>query len=165
MSELKPAYKEHEKKLKELEREVRKGKTAENRLKKLEQQFAEVLDERNKKAQMIATIRAMIAMPEIYLDHNWNIVGYSDDFPFLTGKVMELADKRKNLREFLVRSDFDRIQQYQEMIGLLEDLPYDEGRKWQLRYTGPNEGDKIGESWIEYEVNEKNEWQIKELRL
>jgi len=164
MSDGKLTYKELEKKIKELERQAEEGRRTENRLKKLEKRYRKALDDRNKKAKMISAIRSTVAMPELYLDQNWNIVGYSGDFPFLTRKVEEFAEKRKNLREFLKEGDFERIDRYQKASRLLRDLPYDAGKKWQLRYKGPNSNEKIGKQWTEYEFFEKNGWQIIEDR-
>ncbi len=160
MTESKPTYQELEKKIRELERKAKQGKTAENRLKKLEKQYEKLVDERNKKAKMISVLRSSITMPELYLDQKWNIVGYSGDFPFLTRKVEQFAKKRKNLREFLNKGDFDRLLQFQKTTELLKELPYDQGKKWRLRYKGPNSAEKIGKNWIEYEFSGENKWQI-----
>ncbi len=156
----KPSYKELKKRLKQLEKETKKGRHAEARLKKLEKLYAELSERRNMMSRMIHSLRAAVEMPELYLDNKWDIVGYSGNFLSLTRTVADFADKRKNVREFLKEGNFDQIQQYLKKIEALEDLPYDKGRKWQLRYKGPKVSDKIGESWIIHPDCKGSKWEI-----
>ncbi len=152
MPEAKPTYEELEEKLNTVRRKLEKQQTRHSVI-------SAMLD---KYSRSLQAVRSVINMPELYLDLNWNIVGYTNNFLILTKKVFEFTKKRKNIKEFLKEGDFNKIKQYLEKIEALEALPYDEGRKWVLRYKGPNPSDKIGESWIAYKSCERCQWQINE---
>ncbi|HUU26799.1 MAG TPA: PAS domain S-box protein [archaeon] len=150
------------KKVKELEEKARRGNKAEIALKNYKKRFAHNLSRLDKITKEVHEIRSMVNMPQLYLDYNWNIVGYSSDFPLLTSKVVEYARERKNLKEIFNGSDFEKIKKNQQMIKALENLPYDKGREWVLRYRGPNAADKIDQNWIVYRFRgcQSANWQI-----
>ncbi|HUU28972.1 MAG TPA: sigma 54-interacting transcriptional regulator [archaeon] len=129
-------------------------------LKYLKQKYSESLERRDKLSREIFAIRAMVNMPELYLDKNFNIVGSSVDFPFLTKKIYEFAHKRMHIKEFIGEDDYKNIDKYLKRIKDLEDLPYDKGKPWRLRYKGPNPSDEIGKSWIPYKSAMVNNWEI-----
>jgi len=160
MSKSKPPYQELLAEVKKLEDRAKKGNQAELALKKIEKGHAETLKELDKMCREIYAIRSMVHMPQLYLDQNWNIVGYSSDFPLLTRKVNQYARLRKNVKGFLNEGDFTKIKKYLDLIKALENLPYDQGREWKLRYKGPNASDKIGKSWIVYTICENCRWEI-----
>ncbi|HUU27085.1 MAG TPA: PAS domain S-box protein [archaeon] len=162
MSKNKPSYQELEKRIKELEKESKKRRTAQDHLKKLEKKYAEIFAEKAKIFKTIHLKQSIVNMPELYLDHNLNIIGYSGDFPTLTESVIRFAYKKRHLREFLKEGDFDQIQRYLSNVEALKDLTYDEDKDWQLRYKGPNDSDKIGESWLVCGNCNKQNWEIKD---
>jgi len=139
---------------------VERYERAEIALKRLERRYQESLETRDKLKREIFAIRALVNMPELYLDQNWNIVGHSVDFPLLTDKITEFAKKRRHIRELLGGGDYRKIERYLEQIKALEELPYDRGREWELKYSGPNSSDKIGRTFIPYKSVPVNHWEI-----
>ncbi len=139
---------------------VEKHKHAELTLKNLEKKYQESLEIRDKLNREIFAIRALVNMPELYLDQYWNIVGYSVDFPLLTNKIYEFTKKRRHIRELLGDDDYRKIEQYLKRVKALEELPYDKGGKWELKYSGPNPTDRIGGTFVPYKSVPENRWEI-----
>jgi len=168
MSIKKPTYQELEIKVKKLEDEAEKGRQAEARLKKtklalgdMKKLYDESLKNRGMLERKVSAIRSKVNMPELFLNDTWKIVGYSSDFPVLTKKVAEFAEKKKSLREFLRKGDFELIQQYLDKVEAMEKLPYDEGKEWKLRYKGPKTGDRTGKQWIVSAYCSEKHWEIR----
>jgi signal transduction histidine kinase len=113
-------------------------------------------------AKDIYTIRSTVHNPELLLNEKWQIVGYSSSFLPLTNKVIDLAQRRASLKEFLADEDFEKILAYQQEVKRLEQLPYDEGNPWELRYEGPKPADRIGETWILSSGDDESKWDIVE---
>jgi len=111
-------------------------------------------------AKEIFTLRSVFDMSELYLNENWNIVGYSGQFVYLTKKIVEFAAKKKSLKSFLRAGDFDKIAAYLERVRSLKDLSYSGYASWQKKYEGPKSGEKIGDNWIPCGNCENNKWQI-----
>ena len=133
---------------------------AETLLKKVEQDYAESVKHRVQLARDLYSIRATINMPELILDENWDIVGYSNSFLLLTDSVTDFAETRLNLKDFLGEGDFEKIMDYQAKVNVLDDLPYDEGRVWELRYRGPDQADRIGDTWLSSAAEGESHWRI-----
>ncbi|MEA1878051.1 MAG: histidine kinase, partial [Bacteroidota bacterium] len=114
-------------------------------------------------ARDLYSLRATINMPEVVLNENWEIIGYSPNFLHLTNSIFDFCDKRKKFKYFLKEGDFDRIEGYIKKVKALENLPYDKGKKWQLKYKGPTASDKIGETWISNRGIKQNRWAIKKV--
>jgi len=155
-------YADPDRKIKELEAASEKGKQAEIALKNLEGRYFKSLKLRDTLGRQLFALRAMLKMPELYLDPGWNIVGYSADFPLLTKRVYEMAKKRKHIREFLSENNYEKLENYLARVRALEDLPYDKGARWKLVYKGPNSSDKIDKTWIAYRSVPKICWDIVE---
>ena len=139
---------------------VGRYKRAELDLKNLGRKYQDSLETRDKLSREIFAIRALVNMPELYLDQNWNIVGYSVDFPLLTGKITGLTEKRRHIRELLGDEDYRKIERYLEQIKALEELSYGKGGKWELSYSGPNSSDEIGSTFVPYKSIQENHWEI-----
>jgi PAS domain S-box-containing protein len=127
----------------------------------LERQYYKSLEQRDNMGRTLHSFYSTLEMPMLYLDPDWNIIGYSEDFLALTQSILKFTEKRKSLSEFLQEGDFEKIQRYQKKVGTLQELTYDQGGDWELRYEGPNTQDEIGESWIPYSDCEKRNWEIK----
>jgi len=162
MAGSKPSCEELRKRLEKLEKEAQKGRQAEAELKELKRRFAKCLDDRIQMGRTLSAIRSIGNMSELYLDQDWNIVGFSSNFSSLTDKVVEFRDQKKNLRDFLKAGDFEKIQQYLETVSALKELPYGDGGKWRLEYKGPNASDKIRKSWFASARCKPNKWRISE---
>ncbi|MBW7996511.1 MAG: sensor histidine kinase [Candidatus Glassbacteria bacterium] len=111
-------------------------------------------------AKDIYTIRSTIHNPELILNEKWQIIGYSNSFLLLTEGVINLAQRRASLNEFLTGEDFEKIMEYQRTVDRLEHLPYDQGRGWEVRYEGPESSDRIGETWLCSAGEDENLWDI-----
>lgn len=162
MPRTKPTYSQLSEKVKWLEEEIKQARQTNIELGKFEQRYGEAMRELDKMCREIYALRSMVKMPQLYLDQNWNIVGYSSDFPLLTRKIKTYTRLKKNVSEFFNELDFDKIDSYMQSIKALEDLPYDKGDPWELRYKGPDQSDKIGGSWIVFAVTENCRWEIVE---
>ena len=98
MAGSKPSYEELKKKL---EDEARRGRRAEALLKKTKIQQKHCLDQLHNMGRKLSWLRSTIDMPELNLDKDWNIVGYTNNFLAHTDLVIEFAEQKKNLRDFL----------------------------------------------------------------
>ncbi|MFH1069841.1 MAG: PAS domain-containing protein, partial [Candidatus Glassbacteria bacterium] len=143
----------------ELEERLARARQAEAELAELERLYASSLKDLDVRTREIYAIRSILNMPQLYFDDKLRIVGYSGDFLRLTTKVIDYARERKNLGVLFRRDDLDLIHEHLEQIRSLEDLPYDQGEKWQLRYEGPTSADQLGSDWLVYRQQEKN-WSI-----
>ncbi|MCE5271501.1 PAS domain S-box protein [bacterium] len=160
MSARKPTYEQLEQRILELEENARRGALAERSLHSIERSYAETLKNLDKMCREIYSIRSMVGMPQIYLDENWNIVGYSADAPLLSRRVVRYTRERRNIREFFQESDFEKISRHLQKIASLENLPYDEGREWKLAYAGPAAPDDLERNWIIYRHTENCHWKV-----
>lgn len=66
--------------VKELERAAAEGCQAAAKLKDLEKQYEKRADDAIKLGRSLFLLRAMVNMPELYLDQDWNIVDFSGSF-------------------------------------------------------------------------------------
>jgi len=160
MAKNKPTYEALEKKVRELEKEAGKGQKALNKLKILEKVNARLSKALFERSRHLYKIRSMLNMPELYLDTEWKVTGYSGQFLSLSKRVVEFSERRKNLRDFLQEGDFEKITRQLENINKLQELNFDRGGKWKLRYKGPSEMDKIGESWVVHSSCSQSNWEI-----
>ena len=133
---------------------------AETLLKKVERDYAESVKHRVQLARDLYSIRATINMPELILDEKWDIVGYSNSFLLLTDSVTDFAETRLNLKDFLGEGDFEKIMDYQAKVNVLDDLSYDDGRVWELRYRGPDQADRIGDTWLFSAAEGESHWRL-----
>ncbi|MBN2289731.1 MAG: PAS domain S-box protein [Candidatus Glassbacteria bacterium] len=145
---------------KKLEKEAGEARRLRARLEELKERYAQSLADRVEMGHTISTVRSIGNMSELYLDRDWNIVGFSSNFLSLTEKVVEFRDKGKNLRGLLNKGDFGKITKYVKMVKALEELPYDDGEQWQLRYRGPDQSDLIGKNWIICSTRKERAWRI-----
>lgn len=142
------------------EPDSRNREKIESFLTKIKKSYVQLLEDNVRMSRMFSALRATINMPELILDQNWDIVGYSNNFILLHDNIKEYTEERKNLREFLKKGDFGKIQNYLKKIKRLKKLPYDKGRRWKLRYKGPNAEDMIDETWTVRSSCNKKRWQI-----
>ena len=159
MFKLKSNTKDLVKRIEELEEKVRTGERTNRALKDLQKQYADVLKNLDKTTREIYAIRSIVNMPQLYLDDDLNIVGYSNEFFLLTGKAIEYSQKRTNIKHLLSKSDFNKFRAHVQRIKELENLPFDQGREWELRYKGPDSSDVIGANWTVYHRAEKSKAQ------
>ena len=75
-------------------------------------------------------LRANINMPELYLDAELNISGWSSKMQALTSGITRLKGKRKNLASFISVESFVRVKGYFDKIDSLKHLPYDDAEPW-----------------------------------
>ena len=154
------SYEELIERISQLGKESNQNLQLEALLESLKKQYNECLVKRNDLYRTLSLVRATVGMPELRLDKDWNVLSFSTNFITLTDWVGEFMEKKGNLREFLKEGDFDRLQDCLNKIAALEKLPYSDGRKWRLRYKGPNETDKIGKNWIASKRCREMNWQI-----
>ena len=165
MLEIKLSYEDLLKKINQLEKKLDKASQAELALAELEKRYTFVLKDLDNTTRETYAIRSVVNMPQLYLDQNLNIVGYSSDFLLLTDKVIKYAMNRENIRQLLNETEFERLKLHLEKIKALEDLPYEKGEKWRLRYQGPKTPEVIGTNWIVYrdygkKKSEAHNWRI-----
>ena len=151
MLETKHSYAELLKKVKQLEKKLEKAGQFKHALGEIEKRYAFVLKNLDNTTREIYRIRSIVNMPQLYLDDKLNIVGYSADFLLLTEKVVKYAMDGKNISDLISDTDLEKIKQYLEKIKALENLPYAEGEKWQIRYRGPKGSEVIETDWIVYQ--------------
>jgi PAS domain S-box-containing protein len=160
MYKSKRTYQELSATVKRLEEKVKESQEHESALRNIEIVYAESLKKLDEMCREIYSIRSMVNMPQLYMDQNWNIAGYSSDFPLLSKEISKYVRQKKNIRGFFNKGDFDKIKKHQELIKSLENLPYDKGREWKLRYRGPRTSERIGKNWIVYTICENCRWEI-----
>ncbi|HLA38896.1 MAG TPA: histidine kinase, partial [Candidatus Glassbacteria bacterium] len=137
----------------------RKGRCAGSR-RRADRHAYSPIETRVELAKDIYTIRATIYNPELILDENWRIIGYSNSFLLLTDSVIGFAQRRDGLEDFLEAGDFEKIREYQDTVSALELINYDEGDPWQTRYRGPDSQDEIGSSWLCAVGEDPDLWEI-----
>ena len=118
-------------------------------------------DFRSRLFDQVSSLRATVDMPELYLDEDWRILGYSIQFPGLSRKVVECKNNSAHLSEFLKQGEFNKIQDYLARVNDLKELPYDDGEPWRLVYEGPTSHEKIGTHWIPYKHQFGSSWSMK----
>ncbi len=155
------------KNIKELEQRVAQLETEAARARKIKQCLKQTerlcLDQHQRLIKLSKEayfFRATVDMPELYLDERWRIVGCSGNFVHLTKSVVEFADRKRHIRGFLQPGDFKKIEDYLRCVEALRDLPYENRRRWCLRYKGPNPGERVGKEWIAFRASDKNNWKI-----
>ncbi|MEA2062860.1 MAG: hypothetical protein U9P14_04105, partial [Gemmatimonadota bacterium] len=73
------SYRRLQERVKKLEQELKKTRSnSRQKLKTTEKRLAEALNKQYSISARISNIRAMIDMPQLFLDRDWNIIGYSD---------------------------------------------------------------------------------------
>ncbi len=165
MLKTKLSYEELLKEVEKLEKNLEEANQVGLALAELEKRHTFVLKDLDNITRETYAIRSIVNMPQLYLDDKLNIVGYSSDFMLLTDKVIKYAMNRKNIRELLSKSEFEKLKKHLEKIKALEDLPYEKGEQWQLRYQGPKMSEVIGTDWIVYrdygkKKSEAHHWRI-----
>jgi PAS domain S-box-containing protein len=131
-------------------------------LKKSVQLYKGSLEKRDKYNRQLNALRCALDMPELYLDDDFNIVGFSPNFPVLTKRIYELKNKRMHIKKLIEKEDVIKIERYLEKTREILKLSYDDGDKWNLRYKGPCHSDELGKTWIPYTGNASNHWRIVE---
>jgi PAS domain S-box-containing protein len=156
---------ELQEKIGRLEAELGRARQSGARLADLERICREAELVKDRMARVIYALQAAINMPELYLDRDWNITGYSGSFLGLFKQVTGYAEGKRPLREFLREGDFDGIGEYFRKVESLKSLPYGKGRKWALRYSGPSGAERIGKDWIIFNNGaDEGRWEIVEDR-
>ena len=89
MLEIKLSYEDLLKKINQLEKKLDKASQAELALAELEKRYTFVLKDLDNTTRETYAIRSVVNMPQLYLDQNLNIGGYSSDFLLLTEKVIK----------------------------------------------------------------------------
>jgi PAS domain S-box-containing protein len=154
--------KELEQRVAQLEAKLVRAHKIEQRLQQAERIGLEKQQRMFKLSKEIHLFRATVGMPELYLDGRWRVVGYSGNFAPLTKSVVEFADRKRHIRDFLQPGDFKKIEDHLRRVETLRDLPYENGRRWCLRYKGPNSKERIGKEWIAFRTTDVNNWRIAE---
>lgn len=114
-------------------------------------------------ARRMAALQSVVDMPELYLDPEWNVVGYSNRFFSLSPRIAEYVEKRINASRLFGPSEWDRICVYLERVSRLDGVSFDGGR-WRLRYKGPSSAsDLIGRDWIDFSNCRRHSWTITDL--
>jgi len=129
-------------------------------LKNLKKELSRSNERRHEFAQKLATLRATIDMPELYVDQNWNIVGYSDHFFAISQKVVQYAKESKHLKYFLKKGDFNKINEFREKEIKQDKYSFDLGGKWSLKYKGPKSTDEINRTWNAFNSCNRCKWEI-----
>jgi len=165
MLKTKPSHEELLKKVGKLEKKLENVNQLKHALAELEKRYRFVLKDLDNTTRETYAIRAIVNMPQLYLDDKLNIVGYSSDFLLLTDKIIKYAMNRKNIRQLLSELEFEKLREHLGKIKSLEDLPYEKGEKWRLRYQGPDMSEVIGTDWVVYrdygkKKSEAQHWRI-----
>ncbi|HUU29281.1 MAG TPA: PAS domain S-box protein [archaeon] len=156
----KTKIKELEQKVKTLVAAAERADEAEARLSLIEKKYRELKQLVHRTNRDILALRSAVDMPELYLDRDWNIVGYSGNFMYLTKEIVESANMKRHLSRFLRPEDFNKIAAYLKRVAALKNLPYDKGAQWKLRYEGPDPEDMIGKSWHSFRGKDAANWKI-----
>ncbi len=147
--------------LKEIHRlreQLARANEAEGKLRELERLYVKTCRDVDSLTREGYMIRWIVNMPQLYLNDDLRIVGHSADFVRLTNKVAEYARQRAGLNVLMRDADVKKVRAYMAWINELEELPYKDGEPWELRYSGPNEDDRIGGQWIMHTGDDK--WEI-----
>lgn len=165
MLKTKPSYDDLINQVEMLEKKLEETDQLKLALAELEKHYTFVLKDLDNTTRETYAIRSIVNMPQLYLDDKLNIVGYSSDFLLLTDKVIKYAMNRENIRELLSESEFEKLKKHLEKIKALENLPYEKGEKWRLRYQGPKMSEVIGRDWVVYrdygkKKSEAHHWRI-----
>jgi len=156
----KQTYEKLEKALLKLRDEKEKRRKTERLYKEAKERYTDSLRHKERLYRDLSGLMATVNIPRIYLDHQLNILEFSNDFPATGGNLRNIAGGRRKLEELLEKKDIDRIRQYLKKVEALESLPYDSELEWKLKYKGPDKSDKIGESWIALSDSDKIRWKI-----
>ncbi len=130
----------------------------EDKLSELEHRYVKALRDVDCLCREGYAIRWIVNMPQLYLDDDLRIVGHSVDFVRLTNKVAQYAQQGANLNVLIRDEDVKKVKDYIAWLHELEDLPYEDGDPWELRYNGPGKDDRIGGQWNTR--SEEDEWEI-----
>ena len=114
----------------------------------------------NRLADQLSSLRAAVDMPELYIDDDWRILGYSIHFPGISRKIIDCKNRSAHLSEFLREGDFAKIENYLERVNALKELPYEDGEPWTLVYSGPGKSEQIGRDWIPNGCSRPENWQL-----
>ena len=150
MSGSKPTYKELEQRAFELEKEVVGKKKA----------FDEILKWVDQKTRGFESYKTTADLLELYLDEDWRITNSSNNFLCLTESLVGLRIKGEHVRNFFQEGDFEKIEEYLHRLDEIKNLPYDQGREWELKYKGPSDSEKIGKDWLPYSYSGICQWRI-----
>ena len=152
--------KELEQKVAKLETDLAKERKTRQRLQQAERLYTVQRQRMIKLLKEAHFFRATVGMPELYLDEDWRIIGYSGNFMHLTESVAEFARRKKHIRSFLCPGDFKKIEDYLQLVEALRNLPYGKGQRWRLKYKGPNPAERLGKEWIPFRTSDKGRWKI-----
>ena len=139
------------KRIKELEKGVKSQKKALDIQKCLVDQ----------KTRELESFRLTADVLELYLDEDWHIIGNSNNLALLTENIVGLRKRGEHVRSFLKEVDFEKIQEYLNKLDAIKNLPFEQGRKWKLRYRGPSDSETIGRDWLPFSFSGINQWKIK----
>ncbi|MFH1068965.1 MAG: hypothetical protein V1794_05015, partial [Candidatus Glassbacteria bacterium] len=154
--------KELEEKIRFLEGEVEKGREASRKVKKLSSLFERWRAELYHKSDLLNQFRSVMNAPELMLDDQWRIIGYSSQFVRLCPQVIELARRKAHLGEVLADGEFSRIEERIGQSAALARLPYQEDQGWKLEYNGPNSRNEISRLWQVHCTCTRKNWEIAE---
>jgi len=122
-------------------------------LKKLKKRIAVLeteLAEARKRSEVLGTAREDLLnleeIPLLFLDRQYHILDYTSAFSDLVGDIENY--RGEPISRLLKESSWEPIEQSlvrrQEILA----TEYSEQGKWQQRYRGPGEGEKIGNQWF-----------------
>ncbi len=149
------------KKVRLLEEEARQGREASARLKRLQKLYDDVVHLSDRSARKIYLLQSAVNMPQLYLDREWRITGYSVDFLLLFEGIERFCRERRHLKDLLTEGGFDRIEEYLSRLQNLEELPYGDGEAWKMVYQGPAHDEAIGRDWVSYLGD--SHWELREV--
>lgn len=155
MAKSKPTYIQLEKRIHELEREVRGKKEA----------YDTIIKRNDQKTREFESYKSTADLLELYLDEEWHIISNSNSFMLLTENIVGLRIRKEHVRNFLKDGDFDKIQEYLNKLDEIKKLPYEKSGAWELKYKGPSDSEKIGKDWMPFSFSGINQWKIKNGRI
>ena len=106
MAKKKPTYKEVEKRVRELEKEV----------KSQNKRFTEFIVDSDQAKRQLESFKSTADLLEINLDQNWRIIGHSNNFLLLTENIVGLRKKGVHIKELFQEKAVTKILQYLQKI-------------------------------------------------
>ncbi|HUU28523.1 MAG TPA: histidine kinase [archaeon] len=150
MSKGRPTYEQLEKKIRELQKEVKDKKEAYDT-------FIKWIDQKTREFESYKSTADLL---ELYLDEDWHIIFNSNSFTLLTENIVGLRVRREHVRNFLKEGHFDKIQEYLDKLDAIKKLPYAKSGAWELIYKGPLDSEKVGKDWMPFSFSGINQWKI-----
>jgi len=134
-----------------LEEQARQGRQALARLGRVQKLYEDVVHISDRSARNIFLLQSSVNIPQLYLDRDWRITGYSTDFLLLFEGIERFCQERCHLQDLLTSEGFGQIEEYLARMSAIENLPYDDGAAWDLVYQGPKTTEVIGRDWVPFQ--------------